>query len=586
MREGDIKEVRGRSSLLGQQYRWDLPVPFVLDAGLDINAKGVILKAFEQFRLKTCIDFKLWDECEAFHISIEQQSGCWSYVGRELKQQTLSIGIGCDLISTVEHELLHALGFWHEQSRYDRDDHVTIKWENIESEEEHNFKKYFRNTTSTQGTTYDYWSVMHYGQYAFSNGLEPTIITRDADFQDVIGQRQDMSSLDVLELNRLYRCNDSISFLDHCSFDEGVCEMSSAGWERVSRADRGPQSDHTYLGMDSQNSSFFMHANTIVGQGEFSTLQTRRLIPKRNGNIQCLEFFYYNSGNETDQLNIWMTEFDSENDTMRTRRLMGQVTGSPADYWQLHYVPLNATKTFQVEFEARKGTDESSGGFSVDDINLSETECPHQTWQIRNFKQLLNTSAPNTHIYSPTYYTSDGYRYQMFLKLDNPIMSAFIRLVSGDFDNQLQWPLQWRQMTLLALDQTPDIRQRMSKQFSFTTDSANEHAPKCWYNPRLNGTYVETNESGEPLYVNLGYGWSNWMNIESLRRRSFLKGGDLFLLYDIQDISNLLRNQSSPCEVNTSSTTPAATTGGDSACSKMSFSPVVLVVTLILFLSV
>ncbi|XP_076136053.1 meprin A subunit beta-like [Alosa pseudoharengus] len=57
MREGDIKEVRGRSSLLGQQYRWDLPVPYVLDAGLDINAKGVILKAFEQFRLKTCIDF-------------------------------------------------------------------------------------------------------------------------------------------------------------------------------------------------------------------------------------------------------------------------------------------------------------------------------------------------------------------------------------------------------------------------------------------------------------------------------------------------------------------------------------------------
>ncbi|XP_076136051.1 meprin A subunit beta-like isoform X2 [Alosa pseudoharengus] len=185
----------------------------------------------------------------------------------------------------------------------------------------------------------------------------------------------------------------------------------------------------------------------------------------------------------------------------------------------------------------------------------------------------------------------------MFLKLNNPVMSAYIRLVSGDFDDQLQWPLQWRQMTLLALDQTPDIRQRMSNQFSFTTDSANFYAPKCWYNPRLNGTYVGTDESGEPLYVNLGYGWRSWMNLERLSRRSFLKGGDLFLLYDIQDISYLLRNQSSPCKINTSTTVTteegSSTTEDErcedifcSACSKMSFSPVVLVMILILSLSV
>lgn len=45
--------------------------------------------------------------------------------------QTLSIGRFCDEISTVEHEILHALGFFHEQSRYDRDDFVTILFKNI-----------------------------------------------------------------------------------------------------------------------------------------------------------------------------------------------------------------------------------------------------------------------------------------------------------------------------------------------------------------------------------------------------------------------------------------------------------------------
>lgn len=47
-------------------------------------------------------------------------------------KQRLSIGKNCDRLGTVEHEFLHALGFWHEQSRADRDDYVDIMWDRIE----------------------------------------------------------------------------------------------------------------------------------------------------------------------------------------------------------------------------------------------------------------------------------------------------------------------------------------------------------------------------------------------------------------------------------------------------------------------
>lgn len=58
---------------------------------------------------------------------------CFSSVGNQhVGKQRLSIGKNCDRLGTVEHEFLHALGFWHEQSRADRDDYVNIMWDRIE----------------------------------------------------------------------------------------------------------------------------------------------------------------------------------------------------------------------------------------------------------------------------------------------------------------------------------------------------------------------------------------------------------------------------------------------------------------------
>ncbi|XP_067284800.1 meprin A subunit beta-like [Pseudorasbora parva] len=529
---------------------WDIPVPYELSANLSLNSRGVILRAFEQFRLKSCIDFKP-RAAEEFYISVESREGCWSSIGRTSSGgQTLSIGKDCGIKAIVEHEFLHALGFSHQHTRYDRDDYVTINYGNITKGYESSLSKSSGNVSVTQGTSYDYYSVMHFDKNTFSNGNGSTIITKSPEFQDVIGQLMEMSESDVNELNKLYKGNSSVSFLDHCSFDDeslcqtSVCSAADYGWKRVNSVKGINVTDHTYLGRKQNGSSLFMHFSTEGrNQGDAARLESKTLTPTRDCKVQCLQFYYYHSGHQSDQLNIWIREYQNEADSTGTLRLMDQITETPGNYWKLHHVPLNANQSFQVVFEGRKGAGNSSGGFSLDDINVSETECPI-TWQIRDFAKILNHGSGNFRI--PLYYSSDGYRFRALLLVDGNDLNMAVYLASGVNDDKLQWPCPWRQITVQILDQNPHIQKRMSFEQSITTDPnlTRSGAGYFWDNPRKAG--VRAFVDGESVFLG-GTAYIKLLATADVTRREFIKGGDLIILITTQDISGLLQNDSLPC---------------------------------------
>ena len=60
-------------------------------------------------------------------------TGCFATVGRVGRAQRLNLEPNCVQHGTVVHEFVHSIGYFHEQSRPDRDDYVAILQENIQS---------------------------------------------------------------------------------------------------------------------------------------------------------------------------------------------------------------------------------------------------------------------------------------------------------------------------------------------------------------------------------------------------------------------------------------------------------------------
>ncbi|XP_069813759.1 meprin A subunit beta-like [Dendropsophus ebraccatus] len=566
--EGDIKlQPNERNSIIGDQYRWPIPVPYYLEDSLEINAKALVLEAFERYRLKSCIDFKPW-EGEPNYISVFKESGCWSYIGnlRRGKQQ-LSLGANCDRLATIQHEFLHSLGFWHEQSRSDRDDYVIIEWDRILSGREGNFNKYNDTRSNSLNVPYDYTSVMHYSKTAFQIGTEPTIVTRIEAFSDVIGQRIDFSDYDLSKLNRLYNCATSITFLDTCDFEyNNICGMiqgtgDSDDWHHVLQAPNGPSNDHSNMG-DCKDSGHFMHFNTqTLNAGDMALLESRLYYPKRG--FQCLEFFYYHNGHESDQLNIWVREY-TEDFPNGTLNFITTVHGQPADYWQLYHVSLSMNNKFRIVFEGVKGNGSSNGGISVDDINVSEAKCPHHIWHIRNFTNQLNSE--NTSLFSPRFYSNDGYAFQVQLKANSSgeklyDLGIYFHLISGENDDGLQWPCSLRQAAMTLMDQHPDIRKRMSNLRSITTDPDRMTGNKYfWDKPELVGSPA-TFPNGTQYFRGPGLGTTAYITHDRVLSRDYLKGGDAFMLLSVEDVTYLNTTQPIPPSTTLPIITTTTTTG-------------------------
>ena len=128
---------------------------------------------------------------------------------------------------TIQHELMHALGFYHEHTRTDRDQYVTILWDNIKDRRwRKNYEIAHRSTTL--GSPYDYGSVMHYS--AGGSPAKPIIIANGNE----IGQRDGPSDTDIKKIKLMYQCERGLvrqwnSLISSPCTSECMCRKGDTG---------------------------------------------------------------------------------------------------------------------------------------------------------------------------------------------------------------------------------------------------------------------------------------------------------------------------------------------------------------------
>ncbi|KAG1667126.1 Zinc metalloproteinase nas-15 [Nymphon striatum] len=208
--EGDImleNGLSGKNGIISARQMWTGGIiPYTISGDYSSSERTRIAGAMDVYHSKTCIKFVPKSSQHSNWISLEKGSGCSSYVGMSSRgEQQVSLGRGCVFTGIIQHELMHAAGFWHEQSRYDRDQYVTIHFDNIQSSYQNNFKTVSSDKSQTFGQSYDYGSVMHYGSTAFAtNRNKPTITPKQSGAK--IGQRNGLSQVDIAKLNAMYKC--------------------------------------------------------------------------------------------------------------------------------------------------------------------------------------------------------------------------------------------------------------------------------------------------------------------------------------------------------------------------------------------
>ena len=176
-------------------------IPYVVTAGNAANINKAVANFNTVFKgLLKFVPRASQHDYVNFDLSLPPGNSCYSYIG-DIHRGSQAIQGGSDCpVASLMHEMGHAVGLYHEQSRYDRDTFISFFLDNVIDGQESQFAQQVGNAQDIGG--YDYGSIMHYYPYAFSRngGLVMESIPAGIEF----GEATTYSAGDIDTIERIY----------------------------------------------------------------------------------------------------------------------------------------------------------------------------------------------------------------------------------------------------------------------------------------------------------------------------------------------------------------------------------------------
>ena len=203
------------SAIFGETYRWPGGViPFEFGRGFSVQGEREIWAGIDILTASTNLLLRS-RRGERDYIVFVPSDGCSSHVGRKGGRQDVYLADGHCGASGVAHEILHAAGLWHEQSRSDRDRYIKVLWDNIEGGKKHNFEMHASDGIDIG--PYDLQSIMHYWAAEFgkvdpaTNRPLPTIETIPPGLP--VGDAGRLTVNDIAGIRQLYPVSQTDRFV-------------------------------------------------------------------------------------------------------------------------------------------------------------------------------------------------------------------------------------------------------------------------------------------------------------------------------------------------------------------------------------
>jgi hypothetical protein len=215
--EANFSSGRGGTVTSDRNKRWSGAIPYFLSVDLP---QGSIDKVHEAERiLESQTNLRLTELTAAptsgdyIQFNVSTDGICASFgLGKMGGMQIIVIDPRYRVGSFI-HEILHAVGFLHEQNRTGRDTYITVHFDNIKDD----WKDQYRRATRQEITTlsgYDYESIMHYGSMGSTSmaidATKPLITVKNTNATErarltaLMGNRDHLSAMDIASINRLF----------------------------------------------------------------------------------------------------------------------------------------------------------------------------------------------------------------------------------------------------------------------------------------------------------------------------------------------------------------------------------------------